>query len=219
MKKVSLVALFMVLMLCFSAVAMASNGRGNGNVKRNSNPSHEPKSVEVAMPTEMTVVVGEEVTITATTEKKGSRFEDLWTGAEKEEETVLKDGYYISTALFNATEPGQYEIMYSITMRAGNSHVTFEGESTLIITVVAPEEKKVVDFEIEDSHFIKQGNSEQYQLVVTKLSVKYCNETTEIVELEKPLVVGGFSLNQQNRRFDLKYAGITKQFTMNGPTE
>lgn len=101
---------------------------------------------------QVTAKVGETISLTASTVKKGSVYVDYWVGANPEK--TIKDDVterYISTAKFTAQEPGQYTITYRIEMQAGKSDVFFEGFASQIIEVV--DEVTVAGIEIRDVVF------------------------------------------------------------------
>lgn len=84
------------------------------------------------------VLTGETVEFTVTTEKKGSSYTISWTGAN-EGTTALVDGYYVSDATFSSEEAGEFEVSYELVMRAGKSHVTWVDGDKITIEVTDPE--------------------------------------------------------------------------------
>lgn len=84
------------------------------------------------------VLTGEAVDFKVTTEKKGSSYSITWTGAT-EGTTTLLDGVYTSDATFTSDEAGNFEVGYTLVMRAGKSHVTWVDGDKVTIEVTDPE--------------------------------------------------------------------------------
>jgi hypothetical protein len=107
-----------------------------------------PKAADVSLTSSVeTANLGEKVTLTALTMKKGSDYTDEWIGATKVETVLNEDGYYVSTAEFKAkmTVKPQYRII----MTAGKSGVSFTGKAqTTIVVVSKPVE--VVGIEVKN---------------------------------------------------------------------
>jgi beta-N-acetylhexosaminidase len=188
------------------------------------------KVIETSFGGQLTVYVDQDITLSATTLKYSSDYEDHWAGAEKIDTRLIRNeedekDYYVSTASFDTSEEGIFQVTYSITMPDEVTGTTFTGSGTMTITVINPDEVEVVDFEITASEFVKQGNNPEqdnkYQLVITELLVTHSDGSTVTVILEgnDVIKIGGFKPNETDRKFDVTYRGFTKQFMMDGPTE
>jgi hypothetical protein len=108
-----------------------------------------PKAADVSLTSSVeTANLGETVTLTAITMKKGSDYTDEWIGATKVGTVLNHDGYYVSTAEFKADVT--VNVQYRIIMTAGKSKVSFTGQSETTVVVSKPAPAVVVGIEVKN---------------------------------------------------------------------
>jgi hypothetical protein len=81
-----------------------------------------------------TIKVGESVTLAAKWLKQGSSCKVVWQGADGKE-SIYKDGYCTSEAVFTPTQSGVFTIVCEVEMTSGKSDTEFYGRAEYTITV------------------------------------------------------------------------------------
>lgn len=94
------------------------------------------------------VKVGETITLTAKTLKKGSGYIEQWDGAQLSK-TYLDEsmGNYVSEAQFTPNQAGTYTITYTVQMYTGNNELKFISSASKTIEVIS-DVKEVIGLEV-----------------------------------------------------------------------
>ncbi len=96
------------------------------------------------------VKVGETITLTAKTLKKGSNYTEEWDGALLSKSYLDEStGNYISEATFTPNQTGTYTITYTAKMYAGKSKTEFISNASITVAVIS-DVKEVIGLEVRD---------------------------------------------------------------------